>query len=279
MTQGRTIALYGDTDSGKTTQIGQLAKDTWKRKGLKTWLNFTDQGGYESIKPMEKAGFLTVNPIKQGQDPWLYINDAVRGDYLTPEYGLVANDSAASQSERLLDWITKDPRQIGQQKTQRFTVTVGDRSLAVGANNESHYGLVQSFMRDALWQSTYLIDKGIDVVWTFGLHRGEAADGSLRLGPLLCGKALTPILPKWFRYVWPLVTLTPAPGQTPKHALFLAEQPDPLGSGGMYFANSRYPLEAQTPLPAVLEPASVVEALRLIELGHAEAEKALLESN
>ena len=43
----------------------------------------------------------------------------------------------------------------------------------------------------------------------------------------------------------------------------------------MGFGNARYSLDASTPLPLSVEPASLVEALRLIEGGAEEAESNL----
>jgi hypothetical protein len=227
---------------------------------------------------------MEVNKYHPSVDPWIWVDDAVSGKGLAPDIGLVINDGATSQSEILLDWITKSPDKVGQQNTQRFTVNRGaDRTLTVGANNESHYGLVQNFMRSMLWKSTELVDgvkdpvtgnltrPPIDVLWTFGLFRGDGPDGTSRLGPLLAGKALTPVIPKWFRYVFPLVTIPTAPGQAPRHVLYLQEQADPV-SGGMIFANARYPINATTTCPVTVEPASLVEALEIIAKGQQEAE-------
>jgi hypothetical protein len=279
---GRSIALYGETDSGKTTQIVELAKEVWRARKKRTLYRNSDLGGYDSAQPLINLGIIKLDKYDPSKhDPWIWLMEGAEGKGIDDDIGLIANDGGTSGAERILDWITKDPRQIGQQKTQRFTVSAGSepgaRTLTVGANNESHYGLVQSFMRDVLWKSSWLTEKGVDVLWTFGLFKGEGVDGTLRYGPLLAGKALTPVLPKWFRYVFPLVTAPTSPGQPPRHLMYLQEQPDPLGSGGMYFANSRYPLDAVTPLPSVLEPASVVEALRLIAQGTEEAENRLKE--
>ena len=166
--------------------------------------------------------------------------------------------------------ITKTAGQVGQQKTQKLTVGSG---LQVGANNESHYGLVQSFMLDQIWRSTWLASKGFDVLWTFGLDRSEKVDASLVIGPKLAGHALTAQIPKWFQYFFRMISI-PVMGCPARHLLYLQEQPD-LNGTGTSFGNPRYPLDAETELPAVLEPASLVEALRLIELGQAEADDQL----
>ena len=269
---GRTIGVYGDTGSGKTTQIGDIAKEKRKTEGKKTLYVAGDLGGYRSIAPMERAGFLDVVGFDQAAaaDPWSWVNRATSGELITDEIGLVAFDSATSISEAILNVITKTPGQVGQQKTQRFSVASG---LVVGANNESHYGLVQSFMLDQIWRSTWLAAKGIDVLWTFGLDRSEKVDASLVIGPKLAGHALTSQIPKWFQFFFRMVSI-PVQGAPARHLLYLQEQPD-LNGTGTSFGNPRYPLDAETELPAVLEPASLVEALALIERGQAEADDKL----
>jgi hypothetical protein len=267
MKKGRSILLFSPTGAGKTTQIGELAK-WWKREhGKNTLYHSIDGGGYDSIAHMEDAGFLTVNPFEEHANPWSWVADAATGKGLDDTYGLVAIDSATACAEHILDAITKDSRQIGQQKTQRFTVGT---NLTVGLNNEAHYGVVQGFMRDMLWRSSWLVNRGVDVLWTFSLFKSEDASGAPTLGPLLAGRALTNALPKWFRYTFPLVCLPTTSGQPPRHVLYLQPQPE-FGGLGMIYSNSRYPLDADTPLPAMVEPASLTTAFSLIEQGQREA--------
>ncbi len=279
---GRTIALIGDTGAGKTTLIGEYAKEKFKRGEGRTLLFAGDMGGFDSIMPLVRVG--VVQPVKIGptDDPFLWVANGAKGKSLDGEslldgIGLVAFDSATNIGELILNWITKLPEQIGQQKTQKFTLSRGKQSLVVGINNEAHYGVVQGFMRDTMWDSTWLTEQGnpgIDLIWTFALDRGEKADDTATLGPKLVGKALTSAIPKWFKYTFRVVSKTTSPGEPPAHLLYIQEQPE-LGGMGMSFGNSRYPLDATTPLPAVIEPASLVEALRLIEQGQDEAEAAL----
>src|SRR3990167_11813 len=246
---GRTVGLFGDTGSGKTTQAGELVKEVKKRTGKRSKYVGGDLGGYRSIAHMERAGILDVVQFDQAAsaDPWSWVN--LHTSTIDPaEYGLVIFDSATSISEAILSIITRTPGQVGQQKTQRFTVASG---LVVGANNESHYGLVQSFMLDQIWRSTWLAAKGVDVLWTFGLDRSEKVDATLVIGPKLAGHALTSQIPKWFQYFFRIVSL-PVMGAPARHVLYLQEQPD-LNGTGTSFGNPRYPLDATTELPAVLE--------------------------
>lgn len=269
--QGRTIALFGDSGSGKTTQAGEFIKWTYKNRKLRSRLNTCDKGGYGSIIPLEKLGVMEVNTLTPDDDPWIWTNNAVTGK--DDGIGLEIFDSGTGLGEELLKAAANSPTQIGQQKTQRFGVTKGNQNLTVNLNNEAHYGLVQTYLLDAIWKSTWLTRRGVDVLWTFAVHRGEEQDRTQILGPKLAGKALTPAMPKWFAYTWRIASI-PQEGGSPVHRLYLQEYPEMAGMGHS-FGNARYPLDATTPLPPFIEPASIPHALDLIEGGQAEAEASI----
>lgn len=273
ITKGRTFCWYGPTGSGKTTQGGEFAKWLFKTKRKRTVLNSSDRGGYESLKPLIKLGVIIVNELKQTDDPWMWINAKSEPDVNPDEIGLIIHDGGTSESEALLTAAHKSAFQIGQQKTQKFAVTRGAESLNVSINNEAHYGVVQGFMLDQIWRSTWMTDKGIDVVWTFGEFRGEEQDRTPILGPKLAGKALTASVPRWFNYTFRFDS-EPQDNASPLHVMHLTEATEMAGLGHS-FGNARYPMGATTSLPPKIEPASIVSALELIEQGHREAEESL----
>jgi hypothetical protein len=272
---GRSIALYGDSGSGKTTQAGEMAKFVWKSRKKRTKLYTSDRGGHESIKPLVKLGIIDVDDLGPDDDPWIWIDSSVSGKDLDPDVGLVINDSGTSHGEALLTACSHADFQIGQQKTQRFNVNRGNKTLNVSINNEAHYGVVQNFLLDAIWKSTWLTRRGIDVLWTFSVHRGEEQDRTPILGPKLAGKALTAAIPKWFGYTFRIASL-PQEGSGPRHVLYTAEHPELAGLGHS-FGNARYPLDARTDLPAEIEPASLPGVFELIDNGQQEAEDKLRE--
>lgn len=272
--EGMTLELIGDSGSGKTTQAGELAKYVYKNRHKTTILHTSDRGGYDSISSLVRKGIVTVDELGEKDDPWVWINQAVSGKRTKPETGLEVFDSGTSMSDMLLTACAKSDFQIGQQRTQSFRVNQGDNVLKVSINNEAHYGLVQQFMLDQIRQSTWLIKRGVDVLWTFSLFRGEDQDRTPILGPKLAGKALTPFLPKEFRYTF-RITSIPQEGNVPIHRLYLAEHPELAGLGHS-FGNARYPLGAK-PLPPFVEPASLPQALNLIAEGQAEADRLLEE--
>lgn len=285
MQNGRTICLFGDSGSGKTTQAGELAKYVRKSTGKNAILYTSDLGGYRSIAPLVKLGVVTpveFDVTSKPDEAWIYVDDAVGGKGIGDNIGLAIFDSATSMSEMLLTACHKADFQIGQQRTQKFSVSRqdskgGGKSLNVSINNEAHYGVVQGFMLDKIWQSTWLTRRGIDVLWTFSVHRGEEQDRTPILGPKLAGKALTAAIPKWFQYTFRIASL-PREGEKPLHRLYLTEAVELAGLGHS-FGNARYPLDATTDLPAYLEgeDCSIAKALDLVKQGQDEAEQKLKE--
>lgn len=262
MQKGVTIALYSESGGGKTTQIGEYAKDVWKRLRKRTRLVSSDLGGYGSIDYLADAGILDPVILTPDDDPWIFLNDEVEGKNCDDSIGCVAYDSGTSKGEWLLKAARTSDFKVGQQNTQRFTVSKGATNLTVGTNNEAHYGVVQGFLLDQMWRSTYLTNREIDVIWTFAVHRGEGQDQSPILGPKLAGKALTPSIPKWFNYTFMLESI-PVAGEPARHVLYTQEQPDRVSGLSHSFGNLRFPLGVEPP-PAVIEPASLPEVMRLI---------------
>lgn len=269
----RTLSLFGETGSGKTTLIGELAKHQFKSDHTKTLLHAADRGGFESLLPLIKLGVIDVNLYDPSTDPWLWVNAAAS----TPPpdgVGLVAFDSGTSISEAILSYISKSDLKVGAQATQKFTVTQkGGKPLVVGANNMNHYGIVQTFMLDQIWKSTWLAQAGPDILWTFSADGAEDDLNNQVAGPKLAGHALTHAIPKWFNYCFRTASI-PVSESVPRHVLYMQEHTE---NGRMGFGNARYPLDAQTSLPLTIEPASLVAALGLIEKGQEEAETNLRE--
>jgi hypothetical protein len=270
--EGKTFCLYGDSGSGKTTQGGELAKHVWKTRKKKAVLNTADRGGYESVKPLEKLGLLSPNELGPDDDPWIWIDDAISGKNCSDDVGLAIFDSGTSFAEQLLSACSHADFQIGQQRTQRFAVSKGTRSLNVSINNEAHYGVVQGFLLGRHLEIHMAYRRGIDVLWTFRVHRGEEQDRTPILGPKLAGKALTAAIPKWFKYTFRVASI-PQDSAEPIHRLYLTEYPELAGLGHS-FGNSRQPLGVE-PLPPYIEPASLPTALELLSKSQEEAEQLL----
>lgn len=268
--RGRTIELIGDSGVGKTTQAGELVKYVYKTRGKKSILHTCDRGGFESLNPLERAGVMVVDEFKEADDPWIWINNAAAGKKLTDEIGLAVFDSGTSIADLLLSACSHADFQVGQQKTQRFNVNRGKESLQVSLNNEAHYGVVQGFLLDQIRTSTWLIDRGVDVLWTFALLRSETQDRTPIIGPKLAGKAMTPFLPKEFQLTFRLDTEV-IEGQAPEHVLYTTMHPELAGMGHS-FGNIRCPLGVKPPDP-IIRPASIIRAIEQLEAAQAEADE------
>lgn len=222
-------------------------------------------GGYESISPLVEAGLIDTVELEAADSPWVWTNDCSEKVDLD-QYGLVAIDSATSLAEALLSdcaRLSSMNIQVGSQKTLKFAIP--NTGLVVGANTESHYMVVQSFIKDAIWKSTWLAKTGIDVLWTFGELNPE---GTNIIGAALAGKALTDKLPKWIKYTLRLESI-PVEGGLPRHVLHCA--PHTVGMGLVGYANSRFPLGTSIEPPTAIEPASLPEFFQLVDSAHQEA--------
>ena len=270
---GKTIELIGDSGSGKTTQAGQLAKWVKRTRGKNTLIHSCDRGGYDSLAPLVRRGVVQVDELKEDDDPWLWVSKAVAGSP-DPEIGAEIFDSGTSMGDILLYACSHADFQVGQQRTQKFSVSKGKEQLTVAINNEAHYGVVQSYLLDAIRKSTWLINRGRDVLWTFALLRGESQDRTPILGPKLCGKALTPFLPKEFRYTFRLDVEAQENG-LPEHVLYTTIHSEMAGMG-QSFGNVRCPLGVEPP-PATIRPADLITVFEHIERAQKEADEKLAE--
>jgi hypothetical protein len=214
---------------------------------------------------------LVVDALKENDDPWIWVDSAISG-HPDPDIGADIFDSGTSMGDILLSAASHADFQVGQQRTQKFSVNRGSKTLTVAINNEAHYGVVQGFLLDAIRKSTWLINRERDVLWTFALHRGEAQDRTPILGPKLCGKALTPFLPKEFKFTFRLDEET-VEGQAPVHVLHTTAHPE-LAGLGKAFSNIRCPLGVTPPDP-IIRPASIITALEQLARAQEEADALL----
>jgi hypothetical protein len=271
---GSTFALYGGSGSGKTTQIGEYAKYVARMRKKRTLLYSCDRGGFASIQPLVDAGIIIARVYTPEQDPWIWLNEAIKAENVGEDIGLIAYDSGTSMGEVLLTAASQSQMKMGQQATQRFTVSQGNgkerKALQVSLNNMAHYGLVQEFWQHQQRVGSYLINKGVDILWTFLEQRSESQDLTNVLGPKLVGKALTASLPKEFNYTFRLEAVPQDNDGAPLHRLYLKQHQE-FGGLGKAFANARYPFDADTPLPTFVEPADMGVALALLEQGQAES--------
>jgi|SRR6266853_1446078 len=278
MNRKRTILLYGRTNAGKTGQIGELAEWIFKTTGKKTRLYTADKGGVTTIEPHIQLGI--IEPIIMGNtDPFIFLNKATKGHIKNKEnkwvpgdlsnIGLLAFESFRSFAEELLLWQADKAAEgvnIGGGSNISFNVSSEGESLKIGGSNQAHYKVVQDRMTREVWQSQKL-DVPL-ILWTSSVSKDDdtAAAGKI-LGPDVIGKALTAEVPRWFTYTFRLDVLPAQNGKDERHLLYMGSHVDVGAGNATGLGNIRMPLGAPKLTTTVIEPASVVKALELIEGG------------
>ncbi len=262
-----TIALAGESGSGKTTQIGELAKALYAETGKKTYLATCEAGGYDAIEHLEELGILTVERWDGESDVFTWINHVAGGERYAggkwekvdrTTHGLWAFDSGSGMGEECLKKLSKDAgegKNIGGSPS--FNIQLGDGSK-VASNTMTHYGLTQTFMKQRISQAQRL--PGL-MLMAFTL---DAADDKTRgefAGFAVAGHAMSNRLPALFRYSF-RIKQELAYGDKPKHILFMQTHTDGRMGG---YSNARVPLASYSDLNISIDPADLPKALDEIE--------------
>jgi hypothetical protein len=282
MANKRTILLYGRTNSGKTAQIGELAEYVKKTEKKNTRLYTADKGGTDTIRPYIDLGI--IEPVEMGTtDPWIFLNKAVRG-YVrdssgkwvpgkNDNIGMFAFESLRAIAEALMTNMAQKAAQninIGGGANISFTVTGDGESLKISGSNMAMFGIAQNRITEEVWESQKL--SAPFILWTSSVSKDEdtTAAGKI-LGPDVIGKALTAEVPRWFNLVFRIDVLPAQAGKPERHVLYLGNHVDVGAGNAAGLGNTRLPLDAPAPAQNLIEPASIVKALQMIEGGHSVA--------
>ena len=276
------LQLLGITGAGKTTLIGELAKYLFQERRQRTLLYLIDRGSPASIQALIDANIIIQIP-RGDRDPFVFADRAAHGQLPRQgkwaeipkelDIGLVAFDSATGIGEEQLETMresvtTNNP--IGQ---KGYSFVIEDESyedsVKVGTLDGTHYGISQARITSAMWESQAL---PYNVIWTANL-RGNSSEAIrpnqtpkklTALGADLGGRALIEISPRWFQYTWTLRKVS-VHGQAARRILHLDSYLDPDQQVPVV-GNCRLPLEGAdiAPVPASIEPASLVQAFSVI---------------
>jgi hypothetical protein len=276
MNRKRTILMYSRSRGGKTTQLAELAKYVKKTTGLKTLVYSIDKGGIGPMIPLIELGVIDLVE-QENTNPWIFMNKASSGSIregakwvkadLT-KYGMIGYESMTGFSDAFMNDLALQASNgvnIGGAAGVSFTVTGDGESMKVGGNNMSHYNVVQMKILDEVWRSQK--NNVPYIVWTAGASRDEDPNSSGKvIGPAIAGKALTAEMLRHFDLTFRLDCLPAQAGKPERHILFLGNSVDIAAGNAVGLGNTRVPLaEGVKPLPASIEPASLVQALVLIE--------------
>ena len=275
----KTILLYGRTNAGKTAQIGQLCEHVYKTTGKKTRLATADRGGTETIRPYIDLGLIETVPLND-TDPWIWADRVAKG-YIKRDgkwvldakananIGLYAFESLRSLAEILMADLAKKAAQginIGGGANVSFQVAGDGETLKVAGNNQSQFGIVQGRVTDTVWESQKL--DAPYILWTSSVSKDDDINaGGKVIGPDVIGKALTTEVPRWFDLTFRLDVLPASQGRGERHLLYLGTHADVNAGNAAGLGNIRLPLDAPAPTKLVIEPASIVEALAILEKG------------
>lgn len=300
-----TILLVSDTGAGKTTQAGEVADFVMEAEGKHAIYYGSFMEHPEPIKPLSQVlikghPLLTMEIMDSAVNPWYWLEKTSagfvrdeKGQWFKPDWpiGTYIYDGASGFGEELLKQCSKDAAAgitIGGFKP--FSTTVGPKEdqIAIGSNNPSHFGVVQTKVHEYMGRSQEL--PAVYVVWTARPQASVDTEDIKVLGIKIAGQAIAMHVPAWFSYCFRIESIT-RPDQKPIKRLYIQEHKTGIttfrekvkvdkGSemrtvtGGGYegYGNARYPLRAKTDLPQFIEPADVVKALKLIREGNQEAQ-------
>lgn len=276
----RTILLYGRTNSGKTAQIGELAEHVFKTLKKKTRLYTADRGGLNTIQPYIDLGIIEAVEMADA-NPWIFLNKATCGEMRgangkwapgdNTHIGLFAFESMRAFAEAFMGDMSARTANtnvnIGGGSNISFQVTEGSDTLKVSGSNMAHFGVAQAKITEEVWRSQNL--NAPYIMWTSSVSKDEdtTAAGKV-LGPDVIGKALTAEVPRWFNITIRIDVLPARDGKPERHIMYLGNHIDVGAGGAAGLGNTRMPKDAPPLAKNTIEPASIVEALRLLDSGH-----------
>ena len=282
----RTVLLYGRTNAGKSAQLGELALHVRKTTGKITRLYNSDRGGLDTIQSFIDEGIIDVVEIGDS-DPWIFLNKSVRGMVRdvngkwvagkNDNIGMFAFESMTSIADALMaDMVIKAAQNvnIGGGANISFNVSGDGESLKVSGSNMAHYMTAQARIKEEVWASQKLMADYI--LWTAGASKDEDPEASGKVvGPAVVGKAMTAEIPRWFNLTFRLDCLPAMAGKPERHLLYLGNHQDSNAGNATGLGNIRMPLDAPPITSNVIEPASIVKAIELIDKSSDLAREAL----
>jgi hypothetical protein len=280
-----TILLYARTGAGKTTQLGVLAEDVYKRTGKITRIYNSDRGGYDTIRPYVDLGIIEVIELGAG-DIWLFIDKAAQA-YVKDANGKWTldkerNSKVGAYCFESAHGMAKLLQQDMEAKAARGIVIGGDTNTSFDVQGDGEtlkIGATKGFQKYAIPQSTVsramMLSQKLDaeyVVWTAGVSKDEDDVNTTKvIGPGIIGQALTGIAPGDFNYTFRM-DFVPGKGDVPpKHMIYLGPNTDINAGNATALGNIRRPIDAPPLAKMVVEPANIVTALKMVREDAAKA--------
>lgn len=279
--------IVGATGSGKTINIGEVAKYVLLKYHKLTRLASTDPSGPGPLDGDVKAGKIEFwapqawpKPIeamwKSTKGYWPLRADDPESPLVPPDagtfevYGFGAFEGLTSYGDSILDDLKKNNVTLSQDPSYKWNQ--GEFTTAGG--NQSYYGMMQDTLK--LWVvNTHLL--GYEkVLWTALESKGKDQFGNTVAGPMIGGKQATGKAGQWFvNFVHTDIvngkeTLDPKTNQKMievNYFLFLKPHVDPL-TLIPFPTKVRVPKEFAKEVPFYIENGSLADAYVLLDKLH-----------
>lgn len=247
----KTMLIYGETQSGKTSLLGTMARALHQRTGKITRLILCDEGGPSAIQPEIDEGIIEVVDLVADEQPqsnlmwlakgaWPGVNGSIdQKSKLPSNVGMVALDSLTSAASLVINHFV----QSGLKIAQDIVALREEQGLKFGNAAPAHYGAVQQFILQLITQMGALPCER--VVFTALESKAEdQVDKSVILGPLIAGKALTGVIPSRMNRLLHLEIAPSADRKSRTYRIYFQPHVDPT-LGRVWPANLRLPLKSQ----------------------------------
>lgn len=283
---GDSLLLYGQFNAGKTSQVLSVVRALHQATGKKALIYASDRGSIQALQEQGvEKGLADMEVYKAGDDPHIFIDSAVCGKRRDGAGKWVAGDpssfcaavfeSLSGFGDAILSTIghqVADGTNVGgdAMKAPSLAIQADGYVVRIASNSPTHYGMAQKFLLEKVLQAQNL---PMPTIWTahedvvIPVEQDDKGNRRVKvvvdlgvngvIGPHIAGHGLTMSLGKYFTYLLRIKEEVKQTGTS--RVLYTTRHKD-----GLYeaLAANRAPLGSK--VPAKIEPADVVELLRLV---------------
>lgn len=251
-----TTCIYGESRTGKTREIGSIARYVFQKTGKLTRLIFLDGGGFEVIQPEIDAGLIIPLRLTGHGDVgnWLHAlsqgywpkDNTLQGGLVkfsdhpqAVEIGCYAIEGISAICQEYLQWLVQKGIKVNSDVVGKQKIKPGESNqdaaldINLGAASEGHYGIVGQELFRLIRNFQKLAEFGIqDLIWTSLEAGGEEKIAGMRrsvIGVGAIGKAITPMLPAKFGDLFHFERDVDAKGRIEYRCYFQSHEDKELG--------------------------------------------------
>jgi hypothetical protein len=258
----KSMLIYGETQSGKTSLLGAIARAHHKRTGKITRLILLDEGGTSAIEPEVHDGIIQVLDMvgdEQVQSNLLWLAKGCWPGECWPKGGKLPKDTTNEEGIPLgldkvgiiaIDSITAVAKSLMQNfldTGENVASKREEQGITISRASQGNYGDVHKGVLQLISRFYSLpVDK---VIYTALESKGEdTVDKSIVLGPMTEGKAITGVVPSRMNRLLHLeIVASPDKGRV--YRIYFQPHID-KALGKVWPANLRLPLSKQAEFKA-----------------------------